>query len=312
MGLDVGIAYHAIRKSVRFFTFPPKGVEYPFILLNATSFKSQIKSIAERKNDVLAIIIDSGIEIFRNKNVREYPGGAEAAIRRQVKMYIRTKKLFHSTDVYAIIPDYPDDYHPRNLWLNKRVTNIERTYNNVIRAIDEYPDINWLIPVQGHYGDPESIRKSIELYESHGILDRYDYFAIANIFNSRKKKYIVEVLTIAREFLKNKKIHFFGIGIYAVSEAHKHGLLDSFDTLAWTRPTKLSQKAIRARKRWSCKNSLERKIYFYAWLITLIKKYNTNLEQVNVKEIKRKLDYLSDLYAEYKLQNGNGFKKSVH
>ena len=60
-------------------------------------------------------------------------------------------------EVYVTIPDYPDDYHPGNLWEHEIRTNIERTLENIADTLNDYPDVNWLIPIQGHNEEPESI-----------------------------------------------------------------------------------------------------------------------------------------------------------
>lgn len=280
---------------VAFFTLPPSNEPYPYILINASNYKRQLGTIRRIKKHIEMVIIDSGVEIFRNPNIKEYPGGPFEAVNRQSIIFDEVTRILGSSKVLVTIPDYPDDYNPKNLWVNSSVTNIERTCYNVIYALDEYPEVNWLIPIQGHNEKPESIRKSILLYEEAGILKRNKYFAVANLSNRRNKKLTIKTLQIAQEYLNTKHIHSFGIRMLEAVDAGTKKLINSFDTMAWTRPTKLAQLLIGAKKRWSCKNNWERTVYFYSWLLTITTKYGLKLDRIDVLHILRRLKKLLEL-----------------
>ena len=111
---------------MKFFTLPPKEIKHPFILINARNPKfSYLKA---HTNIVSEVIIDSGIEIFRDPNVKDYPRNW---IWRLIKIYRKVEKIVSSAEIWLTCPDYCDDYHPKSLWINNKITNIERTVNNV-------------------------------------------------------------------------------------------------------------------------------------------------------------------------------------
>jgi len=238
---------------VRFYTTPPYDVSYPYVLINAAN--PQVGYIRRHKKAVQSIIIDSGIEIFRNPTVKDYPSGH---VYRMVKLYNKVKGIVPNAEIYLTIPDYCDDYNPKALWLSDEITNIERTVQNVLLYTKKFPHVSWLIPIQGWNKQPKSIVRCIEQYKEHGILDRYDYFAVGNLCVEPDTKVIYETCRIARERLKGR-VHVFGLKLSALKYvAH---LIDSFDSIAWTRPIDPKLNA-----NWSCKNSDERRRFFLAWL----------------------------------------------
>jgi len=232
-----------------FYTLPPIEIRYPYILLNAN--RPYISYIRRHHKWIKSVIIDSGVEIFRNPKIKEYP---RDHLNKILGLYNECKAL--GINAYATIPDYPDDYHPRNLWLSGKITNIERTVENVLKITDEHKHINWLIPIQGHYENPRSILKSIERYEEAGILKKYSYFAIANLCTTRRINTIIKTCNLARLFLPDKRLHAFGISLKAAMRLK--GIIDSFDSLAWTFPRKPGLA--------SCRGEHERAIYFKNYL----------------------------------------------
>jgi queuine/archaeosine tRNA-ribosyltransferase len=179
--------------------------------------------------------------------------------------------------VWVTVPDYPDDYHPKSLWISENYTNIERTLDNVLYYTVKYPNINWLIPIQGHNKKPESVIKSITLYEEHGILDKYDYYGIANLCVEPDTEIIYQTVKLAKEKLPGKKLHVFGLKLPAVRRIHH--LIHSFDSVAWTRP--VNDRVVNYGKRYSAKNKEQRIRFFEEWLRRLeaITRKNTSIEQ---------------------------------
>jgi hypothetical protein len=204
---------------VKFFTTPTR--PYPYILINVRNPDFRFLHYASE------IIIDSGVEMFRDPSVKDYPKGWEG---RLIDLYYKVKTLTKAT-VWATAPDYPDDYHHKNLWISESYTNIERTLDNVLYYTTKYPNVNWLIPIQGHYKKPESIIKSIMLYKEHGILDKYNYYAVANLCVEPSTDIIYKTVKIARSMLPDKKLHIFGLKLSSLKKVA--GLIDSFDTVAF-------------------------------------------------------------------------------
>jgi hypothetical protein len=57
---------------VRFFTLPPSGVYWPYVLINANRPERGLRYL-RRWGRVEVVIVDSGVEIFRDPSVRDYP-----------------------------------------------------------------------------------------------------------------------------------------------------------------------------------------------------------------------------------------------
>ncbi len=237
---------------MRFFTLPPSGVYWPYVLINANRPERGLRYL-RRWGRVEAVIVDSGVEIFRDPSVRDYPPShleRVAALYRIASLYAR--------EVWAVAPDYPDDYHPRSLWVGGK-TNIERTVESVTAAVDSHPEVRWMIPVQGHYMDAESLGRCVELYAEVGILDRFGYFGVANLCTARSAGFVVRAVRYAASLLAGKRLHAFGIPLGAALRLE--GVLHSFDSMAWTFP--------RERGRRSCGGARERERYFLEFVSRL-------------------------------------------
>ncbi|MCD6411524.1 MAG: hypothetical protein J7L20_03755 [Thermoplasmata archaeon] len=231
---------------IKFFTLPPYRISWPYVLINARNYEGGLRYIRKHKNAVKAVIIDSGIEIFRNPRIKDYP---KDWVYRLLMIYKMVKKEVPHAEVRLTCPDYCDDYHPKSLWLSEEITNIERTVENVRKYYFKYDWVNWLIVVQGHYKKPESVKRCLDLYEELGVLEKHDYFAIGNLCVERSDRIVLKTARIVRRRLrKDKKIHVFGMKLGCVRKLQ--GLINSFDTMAWTRP--VSKKKLGVC--WSCKN----------------------------------------------------------
>jgi len=237
---------------VKFFTTPPR--PYPYILINVIHPSFSFLRHAEE------VIIDSGVEIFRDPSVKDYPRNH---IIRVLRVYAKVRQSAPRARVWVVVPDYPDDYHPQNLWLSERYTNIERTVENVLNYTERYRSIPWLIPIQGWSKKPESVLRSIDLYREYGILDKFEYYAVGNLCVENDVNIMYRTLRIVREALPDKRIHVFGLHLRALRKVF--WLIDSFDSTAWTRPVDSSLGA-----NYSCKTTGERIKFFERWL----EKYN--------------------------------------
>lgn len=212
---------------MNFFTTPPVSENWPYILMNVSRPDRGLRYL--RRHPQKTVILDSGVEIFRRPGVFDYP---QNHLLNLVRLYERIKPL--TIECWATIPDYPDDYKPRSLWASQQVTNIERTHANIKGALQIYPEVNWLIPIQGHNEEPESIRRAISLLNDSGIIGSHTFFAVSNLCTSKRKSVLLETVKLARRLLPGKRLHSFGISLTAALELQD--TLDSFDSMAWTFP----------------------------------------------------------------------------
>jgi len=242
-----------------FFTMPPRQVPYPYILINTWS--PNLGYISRFRKQIKFVIVDSGVSIFK-RGFKEYPDGAKVQIKRQIILYEKIKR-YRIPNILITIPDYPDDYIPRSLWLSDTITNIERTHNNIIMAVDNYPELPWLIPVQGHYKSPRSILRAIDLLRESGILKRYKYYGIANLCEEEDVNIIRQTLAIAARELKGKWIHSFGVTLDSLRQIA--GYIDSFDSTAWTKPH--SRKLTPEDVNYSAKSDFQRLLFFFSWYL---------------------------------------------
>jgi len=246
---------------IRFYTLPPYRIPYPHILINANEPDEGVRYIKRHRNAIRAVIIDSGVEIFRDPHVKEYPGGPRAWAKRLVRLYSKVGALVPDAEVYVTALDYPDDYHPGNLWLSDMITNVERTIENVKMCIKEYPDVRWLIPVQGHYRDPASLAVSLTTYDLLGVLERYNYVALANLCVEPDVNLIRLSVMVASKTLSmlgvKARIHVFGLKIASLRDVNR--MIYSFDSTAWTRPVNKHARRVRDA---SAKTEKEREQFF--------------------------------------------------
>jgi len=236
-------------RRLRFYTLPPLQIPYPYVLMNVNNPQIGLRYIRRHLGDVESVIIDSGIEIFRDERVRDYPPGH---LHKLVRLYFRVKQLVG--EVWVVCPDYCDDYHPRSLWLSEDYTNIERTVDSVLKCIKRYPGINWLIPVQGWYRKPKSVLRCLRLYEEYGIDG--EYYGIGNLCVEKRESIMVKTVRYVKSVLGDRKIHVFGLDLRTARKLRNE--IYSFDSMAWTRPVD--------KQGWSCKTTQERIEYFKRWL----------------------------------------------
>ena len=252
-----------------FYTLPPSNVPYPFVLINANNPWEGIRYINRYKDIIEAVIIDSGVEIFRDPSVREYPGGPRAWIERLVSLWRRVMGIVPDAETVVTVPDYPDDYNPKSLWESEERTNMERTLDNISLAINEYTHVDWLIPVQGHYENPETIIDMLEMLDAIGAFNYLEYaclrrrpcLAVANICVSKKCSTIERTLTLAWRWLNNNqplfnRIHVFGPAVNCIKKISN--IIYSWDSMAWTKP--------RSPGGSSAYSATERSYLFLTWI----------------------------------------------
>jgi len=246
---------------VIFYTLPP--ISYEYIIINANKPKIGLAYLRKHKSVVKSVIIDSGIEIFRDPKVFDYPSDH---IYKILQIHNRVRWLLPKAEVYATVPDYCDDYHPKALWISKDFTNIERTTQNILKYTRKFDYVNWLIPIQGWNKQPKSILRAINQLKEAGILDKYEKFGIGNLCVEPNSKISFKTIQYARKLLPKKWLHIFGLKLKAIPLVFSY--INSFDSLAWTRPINHSVMVKKGGRYvgWSCKTEEERVRFFIAWL----------------------------------------------
>ena len=206
---------------------PYPDMVYPYIIINMFD-ETSFRYINPRTTK--SVIIDSGVHtIFHRYTFKEYPGGYKAWIAKAVKWWNAVKMQI--SDVYAVVSDYPSDYEN-----NPIDDNIERTIRNIEYAVAKYPNVRWIIPIQGKKDDVVSVIKTFDQVVNMGILERYDYIAIAPTCTTRNIKFLKDVAVLIWKRIKQIeensrliKIHMFGTSIK--SWKHIAPYIDSTDTI---------------------------------------------------------------------------------
>jgi len=224
---------------VRFYTNPRGLVEYPYVMLHMGRYEELFRMRFDHA------IVDSGVMIFAKRGVRDYPAWF-------MKTYARKARVLTEVfgdRVWVVIPDYPDDYNPRQFG-----GNVGRTVENVERFIG-VDGVNWLPVLQARYMDRLSFLESC--WMTREVLgEGYPRIAIGTVCKCRKLDFIEYCCRAARKFFPEAWIHAFGLTLSALPRVR--GVIDSFDSMAWTFP--------RGRGGHSAKNKRELIQYFKAYL----------------------------------------------
>jgi hypothetical protein len=191
---------------------------YPYILVNAYSEAEALRYVNQRSSRFIkSVLLDSGVHsVFHTQKLQEYPGGYQNWIAKVVRLWTYIASLV--ADSYAVVPDYPADYED-----NEVVDNVERTLRNIEYAVKKHPHVKWIIPLQGKKDDVVSVVKSFEYVRDLGLLERYNYIAIAPTCTTRNVKFLRDVAVVINrrvKQLKNRqiKIHMFGVTMKAWRE----------------------------------------------------------------------------------------------
>ena len=247
--------------SPKFFTLPPIEVSWPYILLNAN--RPNLGYVVKHRRNIKSVIIDSGIEIFRNPCIKDYSGGFKSQAHRLYLLYRRVKNVLPSAEIYVTVPDYCDDYNPCSLWLSDKVTNIERTVESIMYATEKYSDVEWLIPIQGHWRKPKTLVKCLNMLREHGFeFEKHDYYAVANLCVEVDMSVLRHsVLYVWGWFMEKlgyvPRLHVFGPKIRALPFIKNY--IYSFDSMAWTRPV---NSKLHSRFPFSAKTEEQRILFF--------------------------------------------------
>jgi hypothetical protein len=193
---------------------------YPYVILSVTDTSSP----AYVRRDVQSAIVDAGVhKVFHERGLKEYPGGYRAWIHRVVWFYDFVRRTVR--DTWAVVPDYPSDY-PNN----PIPDNVERTIRNIEYALDNYPDVRWIIPIQGRPDSVQSVANTITRLRELGLL-RSDYVAIAPTCVARSVGFLRRLALTARQLLRDRRIHMFGVTARAWGAISRY--VDSTDTISF-------------------------------------------------------------------------------
>jgi hypothetical protein len=193
---------------------------YPYLILSITDKSSPMYV----RSYVTSVIIDSGVhKVFHELGLNEYPGGYQVWIHKMVQFYDLVKRVVK--DTWVVIPDYPSDY-PNNPISD----NVERTIRNIEYALNNYQDVRWIIPIQGKPNSVQSVANTIAKLKQLGLL-RSSYVAIAPTCVTKSVVFLKRLAFTARQLLRDKKIHMFGVTVKALKDISKY--VDSTDTITF-------------------------------------------------------------------------------
>ena len=300
---------------IKFYTVPQYGIRLPFLLVQIND-ESLFNVVLTTRKYVRDIIIDVGILLFQDKNVKDYPHGFLYHVKKMMRLRNRFKSV-GIKNIHIVIPDYPDHFHPKNLWISRRITNIERTTYNIVKTIETFPDEkDWIIPIQTHFNKPHTVLRAIDLLEKWNILPHFDRYAVSL---SMRPTYDTQLIKIASRHLSNKRIHAFGATLETIGKCWK--LIDSFDKsigfgknllfrdllrklLKYLHEDELpcSKKELsailRLEDKTAVRDGLENAFSIYAWFLYMIRKYNIEFEAINHKNVEDGFFFLLDKVVE--------------
>ena len=209
---------------------------YPYLLINAYDETTLRYINKDSARFIKSVILDSGVHsVFHKLENDEYPGGYQYWIARVANLWRTVSKYVKES--YAVIPDYPADYDN-----NPIDDNVERTFRNIEYAVGHYPNVNWIIPLQGKKDDIVSVVKSFEYVKDFvkdlGLLEHRSYVAIAPTCTTNYVQFLIDVARIIWKRVKRIeeegrriRIHMFGVTMRAWK--HIAPYIDSTDTIVW-------------------------------------------------------------------------------
>lgn len=223
---------------MRFYTTPPRNVAYPYLLVNPKN-KDELK-----RREFTHAIADSGVLIFHDSEVKEYP----RYFLEEWKYKAKILTDIYGDRVWCTIPDYPDDYNPGQFG-----DNVAKTLENIEDFIS-VDGVNWIISLQSRFLNIFTFAEAIQGVKD--LVGDYPRLAIGTICKTNKIDFIDSCCQMARLNFPNSYIHAFGLTLRAIPKVKEQ--IDSFDSMAWTFP--------RTPGRSSCKTEIERKQFFENYL----------------------------------------------
>jgi hypothetical protein len=238
---------------------------YPYLLINAYDETTLRYVNKDSARFIKSVIIDSGVHsVFHRLELNEYPGGYVNWIAKVASLWRTVSR--HVEESYAVIPDYPADYDN-----NPIHDNVERTFRNIEYATRHYPNVKWIIPLQGKKDDVASVVKSFEYVRDMGLLGRYGYVAIAPTCTTHSLRFLRDVAQIVWKRVKQLeksgqyvKIHMFGVTVKAWRDiAHYVDSTDAIIGNIWCKPLIGKMCTTRTEKEMGWRMFLERVAQVY-------------------------------------------------
>jgi hypothetical protein len=244
---------------MRFYTMPPAGIEYPYLLVNPRNYRELFRHRFRHA------ILDCGVEAFKHDpSLRDYPKSFLASWRGRAR---QLSEIFGER-LWIVIPDYMDDYHPGQFG-----DNVEKTLRNIENFIAA-DGVNWLPVIQSRYLNRFSFMEACQ--RTREVIGDYPRVAVGTVCKTNNLGFIEYCCRVARRFFPGSWIHAFGLTLKALPRVvgsimswdslvpecgrtkWRYWLLDSFDSSAYTFP--------RQPHRSSCGSLTERQKFFYAYL----------------------------------------------
>jgi len=199
-----------------FFTTPPPGVKYPYVL---TTMTRPAHEIINKYHYAEFILLDTGVDLFFfRKRLQDYPKGYLEHYADKARLLSRIFK-----NAWVTIPDYPDDYYPGHIR-----DNVEKTIANIRRFIG-IPGVQWLPVVQSRFHDRFSFLSA--LAEVRSVIGDFPRVAIGTVCKSRDSRWIAYTAHATRNHFPHSKIHAFGATLKALPRFHMY--VHSVDSNSW-------------------------------------------------------------------------------
>ena len=223
---------------IRFYTLPPSGVEWPYLLVNPRNYKELFRRSFSHA------ILDSGVLIFVDPEIKDYP----CWFLKEYPFKARILTNVFGDKLWVTIPDLPDDYNPGQFG-----DNVEKTLERIEEFL-AFEGVNWLPVIQSRYLNRFSFLESCK--RTRDIIGNYPRVAIGTVCKCRNLDFIEYCCVTARRFFPKSWIHAFGLTLHALPRIV--GVINSFDSLAYSFPRNPGGH--------SCKNQAERVQFFHAYI----------------------------------------------
>jgi hypothetical protein len=222
----------------RFYTLPPSGVDWPYLLVNPNNYKVLFKRKFKHA------ILDCGVERFnKNPELKDYP----KSFLENWKWKAKELTEIFGERLFVTIPDYTDDFNPGQFG-----DNVSKTLAN-IKEFVSVEGVNWLPVIQSRYLDRFSFMESCQMVRE--AVGDYPRVAVGTVCKTQKLSFIEYCCKAARKHFPKSWIHAFGLTLNSLPRVK--GYINSWDSLAWTFPRKPGA---------SCKNAKERVQFFTDYL----------------------------------------------
>jgi len=200
----------------RYYAYAPDRTKHPYIFSPYSQYRSLINQEFEHG------MLDCGYNILLKE--KEYPSEFYVNYK---KIICELESIFNKDKIMYVTPDYPCERDV--LGFSESIhERIEKTIKNTLEFVDEKPETNWLIPLQGY--NKEDYVYCIERYIEEEI--PLNQVGVGTVCKRKEKTSIYAVLKTIRDRLPNAWIHAFGL-----TKAYLEDVIffiNSFDTASYT------------------------------------------------------------------------------